>query len=147
MYPQKHIYYTYSCSSQACSWTMGRSSRLRSTSDSPGTSLHKTCTWCYTIPPTSQCATAVSPVTSSSRGYQRGVLRRLRVVREGKAELFIHLSVLIKMHQDCSKLGSHYQLWQYCSSESEIWITALLQKSTLNCYRNITKTSPKNPFP
>lgn len=46
------------------------------------------------------------------------------------------------MDQALSKLGSSYQLWQYCSSESKIWMTVLLQKSTLRCYRNIAKTRP-----
>ena len=149
IHSKKHIDYTHSCSSQVRAWTMVSSSRLRSTLDSPGTSLHKTCTWYYSIPPTSQCAAAVSPVTSSSQGYRSGVTRRLCVVREGKAKLFIHLSVLIKMHQDRSKLGSHYQLWQYCSSEFKIWVIVLLQKPTLKCYRNVLKTSPspKNLFP
>lgn len=49
-----------------------------------------------------------------------GLTGRLCVVREQKAELFIHLSVLIKMHRDCSKLSLRYQLWQNCSSESKI---------------------------
>lgn len=124
---KKHIYYTHSCSSQVCSWTMGSSSRLRITLDSEGISLHKTCTWWYTIPSISQCATAISPAIFSSQGHRSRVTRKLCVVREGKAELFIHLSALMKMHQDLSKLGSYYQLCQYCSSESKIWITVHTQ--------------------
>lgn len=144
---KKYIYYTHSCSSEVCAWIMGSRSRLRSILDSPDT-LHKTCLWSYTIPSASQCAAAVSPVTFSSQRYRSGVTKRLSVVKEGKAELFIHPSVLMQMHQDCSKVGSPFQLWQHCSSESKTQATVLLQKSTLKCYRNIIKTSPslKNLF-
>lgn len=115
--------------------------------------LQMLCTKCVhgptPYPQLLKCAAAVSPVTFSSQRYRSGVTRRLSAVREGKAELFIHLSVLTQMHQDCSKVGSPFQLWQYCSSESKTQTTVLLQKSTLKCCRNIIKTSPspKNLLP
>lgn len=45
IYSKKHLHYPDSCSSQVCAWTMGSSSGLRSTLNSPGTSLKKTRTW------------------------------------------------------------------------------------------------------
>lgn len=102
---KKHLYYPYSCSSQVCAWTIGCSSDFRSTLDSWGTSWKKTRIWHPQLQSVLQLyLLELLSLKDTAAGLQEDC-----VVREQKAELFIHVSVLIKMHQYCSGLSLHYQ--------------------------------------